>query len=140
CMRYTILRWRAGGTFAGLCPVADARRWGRSPLPRAPDREAFHLQGRLADAHRDALPVLAARPDAVVQLQVIAHHGHPGQHVGAVADERGALQRGADTAVFDGVRLAGGEDELARGDVHLAAAEVDGIDAARHGADDLLGI
>ncbi len=38
-----------------------------------------------------------------------------------------------------GVRLARREHELARGDVHLAAAEVDRVDAALDGGDDLRG-
>src|SRR5581483_10277082 len=119
-----------------------ARRSARAvgSLPGATDRQALDLQGRLTYAHRNALPVLAARAHPVIQLQVVAHHRDSGQHVGPVADQGGAFQGGADAAVLDGVGLTRGENELARSDVHLAAAEVDGIDATGYRADDLLGI
>jgi hypothetical protein len=52
-----------------------------------------------------------------------------GQRVGAVADQHGALDRRPDLAVLDPVGLGAGEDELAGGDVDLAAAEGDGVDA-----------
>ena len=38
------------------------------------DGEAGHLQRRLPDADRDALPVLAAGADAGVQARVVADH------------------------------------------------------------------
>src|SRR5215469_16887111 len=124
-------------------PCQGASRASRGPwatLACTPDRQILHLEGRLTHTHRDALAILATRPNPIIQLQIVADHGDTGQHVRSVADERGALQGRADAAVLDGIGLAGGEDELARGDVDLAAAEVDGVDAARHRTDDLLRI
>src|SRR3546814_11134456 len=60
---------------------------------------------------------LAAGADAVVELHVVADHLHLGHHIGAVADEGGALHRRAHLAVLDEVGLGAGEHELARGDV-----------------------
>ena len=48
------------------------------------------------------------------------------------ADERRALHRPADLAVLNQVRLAHLEDEVAVGDVHLAAAEVRAVQALLH--------
>ena len=53
----------------------------------------------------------------------------PGQHGRAVADQGRALDRRAELAVLDPVGLGAGEDELAAGDVDLAAAEALGVDA-----------
>jgi hypothetical protein len=50
--------------------------------------------GRLADADRHALTVLAAGADAVVEPQIVADHRDLGQRVGAVADQGRALDRG----------------------------------------------
>src|SRR3546814_7783883 len=50
--------------------------------------------------------------DAVVELHVVADHLHLGHHIGAVADEGGALHRRAHLAVLDEVGLGAGEHEL----------------------------
>src|SRR3546814_5055352 len=55
-----------------------------------------------------------------------------------LADQRRALDRGGHLAVLDQVGLRGREHELAAGDVDLAAAEIDGVEAALHRGDDLL--
>ena len=47
----------------------------------------------------------------------------------AAADNGGALDRVQDLAVFHPIGFAGGEHKLARGDVHLAAAKVGGVQA-----------
>ena len=70
----------------------------------------------------------------------MADTAHPRQRVGAIADEGGALDRLRDLTVLDQVGLAGREDELAVGDVDLPAAEVDGVETAGDGADDVGGI
>ena len=90
------------------------------------------------DGH--ALPVLAAGPDPVADLQVVAQHGDVAQHLGAVADEVHALERRGQLAVLDEVALRQGEDEVAVGDVDLAAAEALGVDAALDALHDLLRI
>src|SRR5690349_5835800 len=90
------------------------------------------------DAHRDAPALLAARADARIELHVVADHHDPGERVGAVADDGGALHRVLDLAVLDPERLARGEHELAARDVDLAAAEVRGIEAALEARDDFL--
>src|SRR3984885_8112400 len=107
-----------------MSPGSDAPCTAEVASAGAAHGECVDTQRRLADPHGNALTILAAGADAVVELQVVADHRDARQHVRAVADERGALERGGDPTVLDGVRLAGGEHELARGDVHLPAAEV----------------
>src|SRR5580658_5983104 len=102
----------------------------RGASARAADRQCVDTQRRLAHAHRDALPFLAAGADTLIELQVIAHHGDTREHIRAIADERRALEGGANAAVLDGVSLARREHELTRGDVYLAAAEVDCVNPA----------
>src|SRR5690606_39016018 len=87
-------------------------------------------QRRLSDADGYALAFLAAGADAVVELEIVAHHGHARQHVRSIADERGALHGRTEPAVLDEIRFARREHELAGRDVHLAAAEVHRVDAA----------
>src|SRR3546814_7702505 len=64
---------------------------------------------------------------ALVEAGVVADHGDLGHGVGAVADQRGALHGRPDPAVLDQVGFVHREHELARGDVDLAAGEVDGV-------------
>src|SRR6202012_4362329 len=106
----------------------------RSPRSRAgtSDRDALHPQGRLADADRHALAVLATGADAGVEREVIADHGDAMQVGRSVADQHRALQRRADLAILDLVRFRALEHVFARGDVDLAAAEIGGIDAVLH--------
>src|SRR5688572_11283922 len=92
---------------------------------------------RLADAYRHALTGLAAHADAVVELHVVADHRYPVHGVRAVADQHGALDRLGYLAVLDHVGLGAAEHEFSGRDVHLAAAERDGVDALLHRRDDL---
>jgi hypothetical protein len=104
---------------------------------RSPDGEAVDLERRLPDAHRHALALLAAGADAAVEREVVADHADARQRVGAVADQRRALHRVRHLAVLDHVASAGGKDELAVGDVDLAAAKVRRIEALLRRCDDL---
>src|ERR1700722_13490495 len=83
-----------------------------------------------ANADRDALPVFAAGSDAFIHLEVVADHGDVLQRLRPVADQRGIANRGGDFAVLDQVSLRRREDKLSVGDVDLAAAEVDRVEAA----------
>ena len=98
------------------------------PVPPTVMRSS--LDGGHSDTDGHALPGLAAGANSFIQGQIVADHGDVLQSFGAVADEGCALDRAGDFAVFDEVGLGGGEDELAVGDVDLAAAEVDGVEAA----------
>ena len=60
------------------------------------DGQAIHFDRRDADADRHRLSVFAAGADAFVELQIVAHHRDARQHVGAVADQRRALDRRGD--------------------------------------------
>src|SRR4051812_25713658 len=100
--------------------------------------KAVDAQRRLPDADRDALSFLAARADARIERQIVADHGHARERIRTVADQRRAFHRVRHLAVLDQVGLRGREDELAVGDVDLAAAEVGGVKALLHAADDLL--
>src|SRR5262249_7186328 len=104
----------------------------------AADGEAVDQHARLADADRHALAVLAAGADALVELHVVADHRDAGERIRPVADQHRALDRRTDLAVLDQVRFGGVEHELARGDVDLAAAEIDRVEPALDRADDLV--
>src|SRR5271166_3147000 len=69
----------------------------------ATDGQAVYFDGRNADADRDGLAVFAAGADAFVEFQIVADHGDASEHVGAVADQGCALDRGGDLAIFDQV-------------------------------------
>ena len=91
---FTALRRRRGGPLHRACWIASQSRRpqsGGDHSARAAHREPVDAQRGLAHAHRHALPFLAAGADAVVELEIVAHHRHAREHVGAVADERGAL-------------------------------------------------
>src|SRR5690606_7631332 len=77
---------------------------------------------------------------AAVQLQIVADHGDAIHHLRAVADQRGAFYRSGDLAIFDEIGLAGGEHELAAGDIHLTTTEVGAVDALLHRLDDVFRI
>src|SRR5687768_3800781 len=106
-------------------------RWIKSPkgcrrirasYAGAADGQASDLQRRLADADGHALARLTADADAWIEVEVVADHGHARQRRRPVADQGRALHRGRQLAVLDQVGLGALEDELAVGDVHLAAA------------------
>src|SRR3990170_2760789 len=97
------------------------------PLRSSANRQAVDAQGGLPHAHRHALAFLAAGADAGVEAHVVADHADALERIRTVADERGAFHRIGELAVIDHVGLGGGEHELAAGDVHLPAAEVDSV-------------
>ena len=65
----------------------------------------------------------------------MADHAHLLHRFRAAADERGALHRRGHLPVLDQIGLGGREHVLAAGDVDLAAAEVDRVQALLHRAD-----
>src|SRR5919109_3672027 len=73
---------------------------------RAAHRHAIDADRRQphTDGHR--LPILAAGAHPLVELQIIPDHRDAGQHVGTIADQRGAFHRARDLASFDQVGLA----------------------------------
>src|SRR5262245_59494501 len=77
------------------------------------DRDAVHAQGGLADAHRHALAVLAARTDTRIELEIVADHPDPVEVGRTVADQHGSLQRLRQLAVLDLVSLGDLEHVLA---------------------------
>src|SRR6185312_3739083 len=95
----------------------------------AADGQPFDQQGWLADARWHRLPAFAADADALVECHVIADRLDAGQRRRAIADQGCALDRGAELAVLDLISYGAGEDELARSNVHLAAAEAFGVNA-----------
>src|SRR5690606_25790129 len=96
---------------------------------RSTHGQRVELDGWHADADGDALAVLATRPHAVGQLEVVADHAHGRQRLGAVADQVDALEWRPELAVFDQVALGQREHEVAVGDVDLAAGELLGVHA-----------
>src|SRR5882672_11264700 len=107
---------------------------------RTSDRDGIDLDGRTSDADRHALPVLSARPDPVAHLDVFTEHRHAAQDFRTIADQVYALERRGDLAIFDEITLGQREDEVAIGDVHLAAAEFARIDPTLHASEDLVGV
>src|SRR5688572_9733283 len=103
-------------------------------------REALDFQRRLPDPDRNTLPLLAAGADAAIELEIAADHGHACERIGAVADQRRALDRMSHLAVLDEVGFGGRKYEFAIRDVDLPAAEVGGIEPLLHAGDDLLRI
>src|SRR5262249_36569208 len=91
-------------------------------------------------AHRHALPVFPAGADTLIELQIVANHRDAGEHVWPVADQGSATHRRGHLSILDQIGLARGEDELAIRDIYLAAAEVHGVKAALHAANDVLGL
>src|SRR5919106_5553900 len=90
----------------------------------------FNQERWLTDPDRDPLPLLAAGADALIEGQIVPHRPHPGQAVRSVADQGRSFDRCGDLAVLDQVSFRRGEDERARGDVALTAAEGLGVQAA----------
>ena len=68
-------------------------------------------------------PDLPQKPMPVSKAKSSPTMLDPGQRRGAVADQGRALHRRGDLAVLDQIGLGALEDELAVGDVHLAAAD-----------------
>src|ERR1022692_3417098 len=69
--------------------------------------EPVHFNGRDAHAYRDSLPIFAAGAYAFVEFQIVADHRDMRQHIRAIADQRSALDRRGDVAVFNQVSFGG---------------------------------
>src|ERR1035437_7122856 len=82
----------------------------------------------------------AAGADAFIEFQIVADHRNPRQHVGSVADQGCALDRGRDLSVFDEVGFRRRENKFAIRDVDLPAAEVHRVNAILHRTNDVPGI
>src|SRR5262249_49253820 len=126
-------------TYKMLAPALPRKRDAKCSA-RAADRQTFDLQRRLTNTDGYALPFFAARTHAIVELQIVSNHRDARQNIGAVADQRGALDGSAQATILDRVGLACREHEFARGNIDLSATKVHGIDPVLHGADDLLRI
>src|SRR5436190_154539 len=79
---------------------SEGRRNRAEESAGAAHGDAVHPQGRLADADRHALAVLAAGADTGIEREIIADHGDAVQVGRSVADQHRALERRADLAVF----------------------------------------
>src|SRR5262249_2126695 len=101
------------------------------------DGDAVHTQGRLADADGHGLAILAASANAGIELEVISDHADAVEVGRTIADQHGALERLRKLATLDLVGLGNLKNVLARSDIDLAAAEIDGIDAVLDRGDDL---
>ena len=67
--------------------------------------ETINLDGwnSYSDGYR--LTVFTAGAYTFVEFQVVADHGDPSQHVGAVADQSRALDWRSNLAIFDQIRF-----------------------------------
>src|SRR6202789_2196335 len=120
-----------------VCGSNPSRR-GRS-VAGATDSHAIKLDGWHADADGNALARFATGANPFVEREIIANHRDVLQRFGPIANQGCALHRSRYDAVLDEVRLAGGEDKFAAGDVYLAATEVDGVEAALDGLENVGG-
>ena len=62
--------------------VENDEAWWHRSSRRSANRQPVDAQGGLADAHRNALALLAAGADARIKRHVIAHHGNAGEGIG----------------------------------------------------------
>src|SRR5690606_31352510 len=85
----------------------------------AADGEFIDLQGGLTHSNRHRLTVFPAGTHPPVQLEVIANHRDPAEHIRTVADQHRALHWRRHLPILDQVRFARGKDELAGCDVDL---------------------
>src|SRR5208283_667419 len=67
----------------------------------AANGEAIYFYRRNAYADRHCLAVLAAGAYAFVEFEIVAYHRDARQHIGAVANQRGAFNWRGDLAVLD---------------------------------------
>ena len=98
------------------------------------DGQAVNFQRGNADSDGHGLSVFAAGADAFIEFQVVAHHGDASEDVGAVADQRGALDGGGDEAVLDQIGLGVGEDKYSAGDVGAEGARAAAAECSAPGA------
>src|SRR5690606_11682455 len=112
-------------------PPTDPRASG----PGAADGDAVDQQRGLADADRNALAVLAADADAVIERHVMPDHAHLLHGLRPVADQRRPLHRRGHLAILDQIGLGGREHVFAAGDIDLSTAEIDRVQALLHRAD-----
>jgi hypothetical protein len=57
-----------------------------SPSLGTADDNLIDLHCRLAHADRHGLAILTAHAYALIEGKIIAHHGYPGHHFGAIDD------------------------------------------------------
>src|SRR5262245_38236298 len=70
----------------------------------------------------------------------MAYHRHVLERFRSVSNERDSPQWRTDASALNAVALRRRENEVARGDVHLASAESPAVDAVRNRPDDLFRI
>ena len=83
------------------------------------------------------MPCLAADADAIIQRHVVAKANDLVQRGRAIANQGRTLDRVAQLAVLDQIRLGAAEHELARDNIHLPAAKTFGEDAVFDAAEQL---
>ena len=69
------------------------------------------------------MSVLATSTDTGIQLEVVAHHGHAGQYIGTVADDRCSLDRSGDFSLLNKPGLTGTENKFSIGNINLTTTE-----------------
>src|SRR5207247_7486369 len=85
---------------------------GAASYRGAADGQVVDADRREPHTHRDRLTLLTAGAHALVELEVAADARDAAQRLGAVADQRRALDRHRHAPVLDEIRLARREDEL----------------------------
>src|ERR1700674_6130109 len=93
------------------------------PLCGAADGQAVNFNRWDAAADGNSLSIFAAGADAFIEFQIVADHRNPRQHIGSIADQGCALDRGGNLSVFDEIRFRRRENKFAVRDVDLSATE-----------------
>src|SRR3989454_7556866 len=134
--------WRdsfhSGATQARPCSVPHVPTHSTASYGRAADGQGVDADRRKPHTHRDRLAFLAAGAHALVQLEVATDADDARPRLGAVADQRRALDRRGHAPVLDEIGLARREDELPVGDVDLTAAEAHRVESTPDRLDDVL--
>src|SRR5438445_13619510 len=96
---------------------------------RAADRPAINFYCLNTNADRNGLAVFPASADAFIEFEIVADHGDPREHIWAVADQRSALNRRGDLAIFDQISFRSRKYEFPIADIYLPATEIHRIKA-----------
>src|SRR5688500_14293598 len=92
--------------------IENDEAWRHRSSRRSANCQSVNAQGRLADAHRNALALLAAGSNARIKRHVITHHGNAGEGISTRTDERRPLYGRRDFSILDQISLGAGKYEL----------------------------
>ena len=122
---------------AGVQVLQEYSPAHRPDLPGATDSQLVDFQSRLTDTDRHRLSFLAAGTNTAIEFEIRTDHRDLAKHSRTVTDEHCAFDRSSQLSFLDEISLVHGENEFARRNVNLAAAEVWRINALINRSNDL---